>query len=170
MRARALIAAPQLQLELLHEAVELLRDTPARLDRARALCDLGAAMRRSGSRSGAREPLQEALQLAHECGALALAQRARHELIVVGARPRRHAVTGVEALTARERQASELAAAGLSNRQIAASMSVTPNTVEYHLTNAYRKLGIATRAGLAAELQPAVAGRAVRDAIATGEP
>jgi DNA-binding CsgD family transcriptional regulator len=156
LRARALIAAPALQIELLGEAAELLRGTPAALDRARTLCDLGAALRRSGVRSRAREPLQESLQLAHECGALALAQRARHELIVLGARPRRHAFTGVDALTTRERQASELAAEGLTNREIAATMYVTPNTVEYHLTNAYRKLGIATREGLAAELASTV--------------
>jgi len=152
LRARALIAPPPDQIELLGAAVQLLRATPAKLDCARALCDLGAATRRSGSRNQAREPLQEALQLAHECGAVALAGRARHELIVLGARPRRHAVTGVEALTARERQASELAAEGLTNRQIAATMTVTPNTVEYHLTNAYRKLGIATRDELRAGL------------------
>jgi DNA-binding CsgD family transcriptional regulator/tetratricopeptide (TPR) repeat protein len=152
LRARALIAPPALQIELLEEAVAALRHTPAKLDCARALCDLGGARRRSGSRNRGREPLQEALQLAHECGAVALAQRARHELIVLGARPRRHAVTGIEALTVRERQASELAAAGLTNRQIAATMTVTPNTVEYHLTNAYRKLGITTREGLPAEL------------------
>jgi DNA-binding CsgD family transcriptional regulator len=74
-------------------------------------------------------------------------------LVVLGARPRRHAVTGVDALTARERQAGELAAEGLSNRQIAAAMCVTANTVEYHLTNAYRKLGIATRARLTTALR-----------------
>jgi DNA-binding CsgD family transcriptional regulator len=152
LRAKALIAPRQRQIELLEESVETLRATPAKLDCARALCELGAALRRSGSRTRGREPLQEALQLAHECGALALAQRARRELIALGARPRRHAVTGVEALTARERQASELAAQGLTNRQIAATLTVTPNTVEYHLTNAFRKLGITTRGRLAAEL------------------
>jgi len=162
LRAAALIAPPALQIELLRDSVETLRPTTATLDRARSLCDLGAALRRSSSRTRAREPLQEALQLAHECGAVALEQRARHELVVLGARPRRYAITGVEALTARERQAGELAAAGLTNREIAAAMSVTANTVEYHLTNAYRKLGIATRTGLAAQLgeqrdQPAVA-------------
>jgi DNA-binding CsgD family transcriptional regulator len=162
LRAAALIAPPALQIELLRDSVETLRPTTARLDRARSLCDLGAALRRSSSRTRAREPLQEALQLAHECGAVALEQRARHELVVLGARPRRYAITGVEALTARERQAGELAAAGLTNREIAAAMSVTANTVEYHLTNAYRKLGIATRTALAAQLgerrdQPAVA-------------
>jgi DNA-binding CsgD family transcriptional regulator len=153
LRAKALIASGG-QIELLGESARQLRDSPATLDLARTLCDLGAALRRSNFRTPAREPLHEALQLAHECGADALAERARRELIVLGARPRRHAVTGIEALTAREREASELAACGLTNRQIAEVMSVTPNTVEYHLTNVFRKLGIANREGLAGELAP----------------
>ena len=155
LRALALVSPSAHQLDLLDAAAETLRDTPARLGYARALCDLGSAHRRLGTRADARAPLEEGLQLAHECGALALAQRARHELVVLGARPRRHAVTGVEALTARERQAGELAADGLSNREIAAAMCVTANTVEYHLTNAYRKLGIATRERLRAALRVA---------------
>jgi DNA-binding CsgD family transcriptional regulator len=163
--ARALVCPPRLQIEILHEAVLLLRGTSARLDYARALCELGSALRRYGFRGNAREPLQEALQLAHECDAQPLAERARHELIVLGARPRRHAVTGIEALTARERHASQLAADGLTNRQIATLMSVTPNTVEYHLTNAYRKLGIDSRLQLAGVLSaPASAPVDVADA------
>jgi DNA-binding CsgD family transcriptional regulator len=169
LRAQALISPRPRQVELLQESVETLRGTPAKLDCARALCELGAALRRSGSRNRGREPLEEALQLAHECDAVALAQRARHELIALGARPRRHAVTGVEALTARERQASELAAQGLTNRQIAATMTVTPNTVEYHLTNAFRKLGITTRSRLAAELGVAASGAREAD-VAELEP
>jgi len=145
LRARALIAPPPDQIELLGAAVQLLRATPAKLDCARALCDLGAATRRSGSRNQAREPLQEALQLAHECGAVALAGRARHELIVLGARPRRHAVTGVEALTARERQASELAAEGLTNRQIAESIHLAEKTVKNYVSNLLAKLGMERR-------------------------
>jgi DNA-binding CsgD family transcriptional regulator len=152
LRARAIVCPPRVQIEILHEAADLLRDTSARLDYARTLCELGSALRRYGARGNAREPLQEALQLAHECGALTLAERARHELIVLGARPRRYAVAGVEALTARERQASELAAGGFTNRQIATLMSVTPNTIEYHLTNAYRKLGVGSRLQLAGAL------------------
>lgn len=152
LRARALVATAAQQITMLTDAVEILRETPARLERARALCDLGAALRRWGERSRGREPLQEALQLAHECGAVALEQRARRELLVLGARPRRHAVTGVAALTVREREASELAAAGLTNREIAEAMTVTANTVEYHLTNVYRKLGVCTREHLAAHL------------------
>jgi DNA-binding CsgD family transcriptional regulator len=155
LRTQAAMSEPDDQLSLLVAAVEALRCTPNKLDYGRALCDLGAAHRRLGSRRDAQLPLKTALQVAHECGAIALAQRARHELVVLGARPRRFAITGVEALTARERQAGELAADGLTNREIAAAMCVTANTVEYHLTNAYRKLGIARREYLPVALSTA---------------
>jgi DNA-binding CsgD family transcriptional regulator len=148
LRARALVSGPTHQVQLLVDAVELLRGTPCVLQLALTLCDLGSAYRRAGARNTARARLQEGLQLAHECGAFGLCQRARGELVLLGARPRRHAVTGVDALTARERQVSQLAAEGLTNRQIAMTMSVSAYTIEYHLTNAFRKLGIARRTGL----------------------
>jgi Flp pilus assembly protein TadD len=60
-------------------------DTLARaddpLEHARALCDLGAALRRANRRAEARAPLREALDLAHRCGAAAIADRARTELL-----------------------------------------------------------------------------------------
>jgi DNA-binding CsgD family transcriptional regulator len=152
LRARALISDTPAQVRLLADVVDLLGSTTGRLDHARALCDLGSALRRSGSSRSARGPLNESMQIAHECGAQLLAQRARHELLALGLRPRRHAVAGRHALTERERRVSELAAEGLTNRQIAQAIYVTSNTVEYHLTNSYRKLGIGSRTRLAAVL------------------
>jgi Flp pilus assembly protein TadD len=67
--------------ELLREAVAELEGSPARLEHARALTDLGAALRRRGRRASARAPLREALDLAQRCGALALARRAHEELV-----------------------------------------------------------------------------------------
>ena len=67
------------------------------------------------------------------------------ELRAAGARPRRRVLTGAAALTPSERRIAELAAAGHMNREIAARLVVTLATVEYHLRNAYRKLGIASR-------------------------
>jgi DNA-binding CsgD family transcriptional regulator len=81
-----------------------------------------------------------------------LAERARRELLVTGARPRRSAVTGPDALTSAERQVAGLAADRLSNRQIAQHLFITQATVETHLRHAFRKLGITTRADLKAEL------------------
>jgi hypothetical protein len=85
--------------------VAVLRGSPAQLERGHSLCELGAALRRSGHRAAAREPLSEALDLAARCGARALAARAREELKASGARPRSELRTGVEALTPSELRA-----------------------------------------------------------------
>jgi DNA-binding CsgD family transcriptional regulator len=131
--------------ELLGESVDVLRGSPAVLERARSLAELGSALRRSGRRAAAREPLAEALDLAAHCGARPLSLRAREELKAAGARPRRVWRTGVEALTPSELRIVRLAAAGRTNREIAHELFVTPKTVEGHLSRAYGKLGIAGR-------------------------
>jgi DNA-binding CsgD family transcriptional regulator len=117
----------------------------ARLEHARSLTELGAALPRSNRRSDAREPLREALDLAHRCGATALAQRARKELSATGAKPRKFMLTGVESLTASERRVAKMAAQGLGNREIARALFVTVKTVETHLGHAYQKLDIGSR-------------------------
>lgn len=92
------------------------------------------------------------MDAAHACGAVPLAERARQELRASGARPRRPALTGAQALTASERRVAELAAEGLGNRAIAEQLFVTTATVETHLRHAFRKLGIGSREELAAAL------------------
>ena len=139
-------------LELLTEAVSVLRPSPARLELARALVDLGAAHRRAGSRASARDFLREGLDLAHTLGGLALADRARRELVVAGGRPRRDAMRGRDALTPSELRVARLAAVGQTNRQIAQALFVTQRTVENHLTSTYAKLGISSRPELPAAL------------------
>jgi len=89
------------------------------------------------------------MDLAHACGAKALAERARTELLATGARPRRLAVSGADALTPSERRVVELAAQGLTNRRIAQDLFVTTATVETHLRHAFRKLDVKSRAELA---------------------
>jgi DNA-binding CsgD family transcriptional regulator len=127
--------------------------------RAKAALPRGVRDRvRAGSRVDAREPLRLAVDLAHRSGATALEERALADLRATGARPRRRLTTGPDALTASERRVAELAASGRRNRQIAEELVVTLATVEYHLRNAYRKLGIASRATLQAALD--VDGRA----------
>ena len=138
--------------ELLTEAVSVLRRSPARLELARALIDLGAAQRRAGSRARAREVLREGLDLAHALGGLALADRVRRELVVAGGRPRRDATRGRDALTPSELRVAQLAAGGQTNRQIAQALFVTQRTVENHLTSTYAKLGISSRPELPAAL------------------
>jgi DNA-binding CsgD family transcriptional regulator len=139
-------------LDALHEAAELTRDTSARLEHARALVALGAALQRNRRRSDSREPLRQGLELALRCGAAALADSARTALYAAGGRPRRDAFSGPESLTPSERRIAELAKEGLTNREIAQTLFVTPSTVEAHLTNLYRKLGISRRSELAGSL------------------
>jgi len=98
--------------------------------------------------------LREALDGASRCGATALAERARSELVTAGAKPRRERTSGQAALTASERRVAELALEGLTNRQIAEALFVTPSTVEKHLAGAYSKLEIAGRAELATAFTP----------------
>jgi len=136
----------------LAEAVRVLEATPARYDLALALADYGACLRRSGQRTQAREPLLRALDLAERTGAAGLAAEVKRDLLAAGARPRRTALTGPDALTASERRVAALAADGASNRQIAEHLFVTQATVETHLRHAFRKLAITSRADLPASL------------------
>jgi DNA-binding NarL/FixJ family response regulator len=136
----------------LREAVAILDGTEARLERARAHAALGAALRRAGDHVAARDPLRAAVDLAHRCGATALEEHALAELRATGAKPRRRLMSGAGSLTPSERRIAELAASGRLNREIADHLVVTLATVEYHLRNAYRKLGIASRRELTAAL------------------
>jgi len=139
-------------IELLREALAVLEDSPAQLERARVLVDLGAALRRSGRRADARDPLREALEIARRCGAEPLAALAHDELEASGVRQRKILRSGVGELTPSELRVARLAADGLSNREIAQELYVTVRTVEAHLGHAYRKLGVDGRPGLAAAL------------------
>ncbi len=142
------MAEVELDMGLLREAVKTLEDSGALLERARAHADLGTALRAARSADAAREQLRLAVDLAHRCGAHVLEDYALSELRATGARPRRRVTTGAASLTPSERRIAELAAAGRQNREIAQVLFVTTATVEFHLRNAYRKLGISGRPGL----------------------
>lgn len=146
LRGMATVTGGGGEIELLREAADVIEDSPARLERARVQAQLGAALRRERARGeAAREPLKLAIDLAHRCGARGLEEWALEELRATGARPRRRLATGVGSLTPSERRIAELAAAGRQNREIAESLFVTVDTVEFHLRNAYRKLKIGGR-------------------------
>ena len=140
-------------LEKLAEAIQIGASSPRRLEYLRALVDYGAALRRANRRVEAREPLRLALDISHRCGAGALESRARAELITAGARPRRPAASGIESLTPSQRRVAELAARGLTTRQIAGALFVTPKTVEFHLRQIYLKLEVGSREELAARFR-----------------
>jgi DNA-binding NarL/FixJ family response regulator len=152
LRAAGLIEAEERAVGLLSEAVAVLASSFDRLEHARGLIDLGATLRRSGHRGEAVDRLREGLDLASRCGATPLADRARSELGVAGARPRRDALRGRDALTASELRVARMAAAGSTNKRIAQDLFVSLRTVETHLTHAYQKLGIGSRAELTGAL------------------
>jgi len=152
LRAAGIAEGGSAGIALLREARAELDGSPALLERTRLLVDLGAALRRQGSLKEARAVLTEGMDLAHRIGATALVERSRADLRAAGLRPRRYAVTGIDALTPAETRVATLATSGRTNRQIAQSLFVTPKAVEYHLANAYRKLGIASRQELAQAL------------------
>jgi len=140
-------------IELLKEATEVLEGTRARLQYAEALLEHGAALRRKNFRKDAREPLREALELAHRCGATSLEERARTELAATGARPRKAVFSGVESLTPSELRVARMAAEGRTNREIAQALTVTAKTVETHMRHVFQKLDLAKRTELAGVLK-----------------
>ncbi|MFC5250670.1 helix-turn-helix transcriptional regulator [Streptomyces nigrescens] len=139
-------------LDMLAEAVTVLRTTPARLELARACHDFGLALLRRDDKRGARGALRDGLDLAVGCGATALAARLEERLHLAGGRVARSGSQGIRGLTAGEERVCTLAAQGYSNKQIAELLVVSLRTVETHLTGAYRKLGITGRPQLAAAM------------------
>jgi ATP/maltotriose-dependent transcriptional regulator MalT len=139
----------------LRDAVDAAEGSVARLEHAKALVAFGASLRRSRRLSDAREPLRRGLEIAAALGAESLVARARYELRVAGARARTAALNGPAALTPAERRVTERAAAGQTNRAIAEALFVTTKTVELHLRNAYRKLGVRSRGELSGKLETA---------------
>ena len=133
---------------LLREAVATLEGAGVELESARALVDLGSLLRRSNRRAEARALLREGLDIAHRAGAARVADQAETELRATGARPRRAQLTGLDALTASERRVAELAAQGMTNREIAQALFVTARTVEGHLTQTFQKLDLRSREDL----------------------
>lgn len=118
-----------------------------RFDAARCLLSLGWAARRTKRWRTARRALEQASGAFEALGSPGWAQRARAELERVGGRPNAPGV-----LTPSEQRVVELAAEGRSNKEIAGSLFITVNTVEVHLTHAYRKLGVHSRNQLAKRL------------------
>ncbi|HEV2723660.1 MAG TPA: AAA family ATPase [Thermoleophilaceae bacterium] len=149
--ARAAVVEEE-RITLLEEAVEWLRGNDSCLLYAETLAALGAAWRATGDVEAARAALEEALALAQELGAGGVERRALTELVEAGGRPRRAPTAGPASLTPAESETVDLAAQGLKNREIAQAQFVTAKTVETHLSSAYRKLGIRSRAQLAGAL------------------
>jgi class 3 adenylate cyclase/DNA-binding CsgD family transcriptional regulator len=148
LRVRGLAEGGEEGIESMRESLAVLEGSAAKLERARTLVELGAARRRANQRAEARELLAQGLELAVRAGSQPLVEQAQVELAATGARPRRLLLSGVESLTASERRVADFAAKGLTNKDIAQALFVTTKTVEVHLSNVYRKLGIGSRSEL----------------------
>ena len=110
----------------------------------------GQRLRRSRRRADAREPLRDALEAFERLGAVPWADRAAEELDATGATVVRRGASALDALSPRERQIVALVTEGLTTRETALRLFLSPKTVEYHLRNVYARLGITSRAGLVA--------------------
>jgi DNA-binding CsgD family transcriptional regulator len=150
LRTLGLVARGVAGLEALRASVAALELAEGRLEHARSVLELGAALRRAGERTQARDVLRAALDVTARVGASGLADRAHEELVAAGARPRRdrRLLSGRESLTASEDRVAALAAEGLTNREIAQRLFVTVKAVQWHLRNVYRKLDVTSRAEL----------------------
>jgi DNA-binding NarL/FixJ family response regulator len=126
--------------------------TPGSVSRSTRPGPCSSSAARSGvTASGAsRDALARAVTAFEELGSRGWAEASRSELERVGARK----TPDAGALTPAERRVAELAADGLSNKEIAQRLVVTVSTVEFHLSRTYAKLGIRSRAQLAARLAP----------------
>ena len=131
------------------EALEL-HDSP--YDRARTQLVWGEWLRRRRRRTDAGHHLMAAADAFGSLGAARWADRARTELAALGRRPaaRPHAPDLATRLTPQELQVVRLASAGLTNKEIAAQMYLSPRTVGHHLSNVFPKLGVNRRTELAA--------------------
>ena len=147
-RARALVLAADGKVE---DALDVVGSAPRirslPFDDARLLLTKGQLERRANRKLAARASLTEALATFDRLGSPPWAQRAREEIARIGLR---HAAQ--DELTATERRIAELAATGMTNREVAAASFVSPKTVEANLARVYQKLGIRSRAELGARL------------------
>jgi DNA-binding CsgD family transcriptional regulator len=148
-RSRALLARGEEAEILYRDAIEQLEPTPLRVDLARAHLLYGEWLRRNRRRLEARAQLRNAHRLFTEFGMEGYAERARIELRATGERARKRSVATRDELTPQETQVSRLAAQGATNQEIAAQLFISPSTVEYHLSKAFRKLDVKSRTQLA---------------------
>ena len=144
-RSRALISTGPAADELYREAIGQLRTCRIVTHLARTHLVYGEWLRREGRRQDAREQLRTAHGLLADMGAEAFAARAARELRATGEQPRKRTDQPTDALTAHELHIARLVAAGATTREVAAQLFLSPRTIEAHLRNIFRKLGITSR-------------------------
>jgi DNA-binding CsgD family transcriptional regulator len=149
-RCRGLLAPDEDVRAAFDAALALHDELPMPFERARTQLALGERLRRAKQRAEAREPLTEALDAFERLGARPWAERARAELRATGGPAgTRRAQAAAEQLTPHELQIAVLVSQGMTNREAAAALFLSPKTIEYHLGQIYRKLDVRGRAQLA---------------------
>jgi DNA-binding CsgD family transcriptional regulator len=156
LRAEGLIAdEPPLAEARFEQALQHHRHTPDLFETARTRLAYGERLRRSGSRARAREQLRPAAVAFERLGALPWAERARAELRATGETVRRGDPSARDELTPQELQIALLLSEGRTTREAAASLFLSPKTIEYHLRHVYMKLAIHSREELRQALSAA---------------
>ncbi|HEY5858009.1 MAG TPA: LuxR C-terminal-related transcriptional regulator [Aldersonia sp.] len=152
-RAAALVAADGRERVAAYErALSYHADNPDRFEEARTRLAFGAALRRDKTRVAARPHLRAALEIFDALGARPWSEAAARELDATGERAHRPGAGYLDVLTAQEIQIARLLASGRTTKEAAATLFLSPKTVEYHLRHVYQKLGINSRTDLAAAL------------------
>lgn len=148
-RCRGMLAAGS-DVTAFAEALTLFEKLASPFERARTELRLGERLRRLRRPAEAREPLRTALSTFDVLGAEPWVEHAEAELAAAGDRARRRSPTASGRLTPQEIRIASLVADGATNRQIAATLFLSPKTVAYHLAKVFEKLGLTSRAQLAA--------------------
>lgn len=130
-------------------ALHLHAQTPDEYEQARTQLAFGSRLRRDRRRIDSRPLLRSALRTFEKLGAAPWADAAAQELLATGETAHRRGVTAMDELTPQERQIAQLLAHGLTTREAAAALFLSPKTIEYHLRHVYLKLGIRSRGALA---------------------
>jgi DNA-binding CsgD family transcriptional regulator len=147
-RCRGLLASEDEYDACFEEALELGEQIDAPLERFRTELCYAERLRRSKRRGTARDRLRRALEAFDPLGETLWAPRARAELAAAGARMGRQTPRPADQLTPQELRIALAVAEGATNREVAARLFLSPKTVEFHLGNVYRRLGIRSRRDL----------------------
>lgn len=150
LHCRALLCADPAEAERLFTAALAMHERAGRpFERARTELAFGEFLRRLRRRGQARTHLRAALERFEALGSALWAQRARSELRATGETARKRDPSTLDQLTAQEVHIAQLVAEGRTNRDVAGQLFLSPRTIDFHLRNVYRKLGIASRMELA---------------------
>jgi DNA-binding CsgD family transcriptional regulator len=145
LRARALLSDGPETDALYREAIDRLSRTRLKAYVARTQLVYGEWLRRERRRADAREQLRDAHESLSRMGAKAFARRAARELQATGEHPRQRSSDALDTLTVQELNIARRAASGETSKEIAASLFLSPRTIDAHLRSIFRKTGVTSR-------------------------